>query len=299
MRGLGVAVLLLMASVPRVVAQGTYTQIDYPGATLTQVMGIDGAGDVIGNYSTGRVSQGFLLSNGVFTAIAYPGAAYTDVTGINDVGQIVGSGISHNNPSVGFAYNVQTQMFTEVSTHNPNKVIAPLAINDAGTIVGIVDETQTTPYEGFVDSSGTIQFFQVPGAGGTWANGISGDGGVVGYCLKKRGSSNLQSFSFQADRFKFLNVPDTSDALATGISPSGSAMVGYYPQKAHDSDQYYGFVYQNNTVTSVQFPGAFSTWAIGVNDSGVVSGYFQDSNLNYHGFTWTPPGADGKKQEFQ
>jgi probable HAF family extracellular repeat protein len=274
-------------------AQGTYTQIDYPGANLTQVMGIDAAGDMVGNYSLGESSQGFLFSGGVFTSITYPGSAFTVVGGINDMGQIVGSGIRRNEPSVGFIYDLPTQIFTEVSTHDPNLVIAPLAINNAGTIAGVVDPTASSPYRGFVDSSGTIQFFQVPGAAATWANGISAAGEIVGYCLKMRGDTKLQNFSFKADKFKFLFIPNTPATLVSGISPSGSAIVGYYVEKP--SDQYYGFVYQNHAVTTLQFPGAFSTWAIGINDNGEVVGYFQDVNLNYHGYTWTPPAAAGKK----
>jgi len=176
----------------------------------------------------------------------------------------------------------------------PNLVIAPLAVNNAGVITGIVEETQSRPYTGFLDNLGNIQFFQVPSAYGTWANGISSDGEIVGYCLKMKANSNLQSFSFQSGKFNPVLIPSTSDALVSGISPSGSAIVGYYPQKQHDNDQFFGFVYQNNTVTTMQFPSAFSTWAIGINDNGEVVGYFQDANLNYHGFTWTP--APAQKQ---
>jgi len=171
----------------------------------------------------------------------------------------------------------------------------PLAINNTGTVAGIVDETQSSPYKGFVDSSGTILFFQVPGATETWANGISAIGEIVGYCARVNGTSKLQNFSLRADKFKFLPIPNIPDTLVNGINPSGSAIVGYYPQKPHVADQYYGFLYQNNVVTTIQFPGAFSTWATGINDNGEVVGYFQDASLNYHGFTWTPS-ADAEKK---
>jgi probable HAF family extracellular repeat protein len=56
-----------------------------------------------------------------------------------------------------------------------------------------------------------------------------------------------------------------------------------------------GFLYQNKTLQTLQFPGAASTFAYGVNAAGKVSGIFHEANGNLHGFTWTPPGDAAKK----
>jgi hypothetical protein len=85
------ATLLLIASVPLALAQGTYTQIDVPGATGTSGRGIDTAGDIVGSYLSGASDVGFLLSGGVYSTIKYPGSELTFLFGINDNGQIVGS----------------------------------------------------------------------------------------------------------------------------------------------------------------------------------------------------------------
>jgi hypothetical protein len=85
------AALLLLACVPLALGQGgTYTQIDFPGASATYCEGIDKAGDIVGGYYVGGVLHGFLLSPRVYTTIDYPGAGTTVALGINDVGQIVG-----------------------------------------------------------------------------------------------------------------------------------------------------------------------------------------------------------------
>src|ERR1700674_3559593 len=100
------AALLLIATVSLALAQGTYTQIDYPGASWTYAEGIDSAGDIVGYYVDTVGEHGFLLSGGGYTSIDYPGAKYTVASGINDNGQVVGGTLDL---AVGFLYDVQTQ----------------------------------------------------------------------------------------------------------------------------------------------------------------------------------------------
>jgi uncharacterized membrane protein len=142
---LWLAVLLLAIS-PLTIAQGTYTQIDYPGAVQTYAYGIDTAGDVVGSYvDTSNNVHGFFLSAGIFTTLDVPGATGTAATGINDVGQIVGS---TNTDS--FLYDVATQTFTQFSSSFANSSTFAFAINNAGTIVGYIIVNHTNgPIYGF------------------------------------------------------------------------------------------------------------------------------------------------------
>jgi probable HAF family extracellular repeat protein len=71
-------------------AQGSFKQIDYPGAVQTEAFGINAAGDIVGRYEdTHGVQHGFLLRNGLFTSIDSPGPN-TYAWGINSRGEIVG-----------------------------------------------------------------------------------------------------------------------------------------------------------------------------------------------------------------
>ena len=89
---LGSVAAFLLASAPLALAQGTYTQIDVPGATETAPFGIDAAGDICGEYSDASYNQhGFLLSNGIYTTIDPPGGIGTTADSINNSGQTVGS----------------------------------------------------------------------------------------------------------------------------------------------------------------------------------------------------------------
>src|SRR5258708_8202063 len=102
--------VLLLGSSPFALAQGTYTQIDYPGAITTSGLGINKAGDITGFYGDSTNFHGFLLSGGSYTTIDYPGAQSTTLYRINDVGQMVGVG-----DYTGFVYDKNSQTFTQVT----------------------------------------------------------------------------------------------------------------------------------------------------------------------------------------
>jgi probable HAF family extracellular repeat protein len=70
---------------------GSFTQIDVPGATETEALGINNTGQIVGQFLD-RIFlfHGFLDTSGSFTQIDVPGAIQTSAFGINDAGQIVG-----------------------------------------------------------------------------------------------------------------------------------------------------------------------------------------------------------------
>jgi hypothetical protein len=70
---------------------GTFSNVDFPGATRTQAYGVNDTGDIVGDYfDAANVEQGFVSTGGTFTAIDFPGAASTVCAGINAAGDIVG-----------------------------------------------------------------------------------------------------------------------------------------------------------------------------------------------------------------
>jgi probable HAF family extracellular repeat protein len=68
-------------------ASYTFTNIDVPGATLTEAYGINAAGQIVGHFqdATGH-THGFLKDGATFTTIDVPGALYTEAHGINTAG---------------------------------------------------------------------------------------------------------------------------------------------------------------------------------------------------------------------
>ena len=271
------SLLLLMATVTAM-AQGTYTQIDVPGADFTQCYGINNAGDIVGAYFGNGTFHGFLLSSGTYTRIDSP-TGNTQLTGINDSGQIVG--IS----ATGFLYDLQTGVFTKVQDPASDGQTTPTAINNGGTVAGYY--ISKNHYQGFELIGSTYTRIALSGAADTHVFGVSGSGTLVGTALAK----NSFSFSFKQGIFKKLLIPDNVQQVSVaGINPSGSAAVGSYMV---DSFTNAGFIFENGIFDGfLEFPGAPNTQATGVNDTGEIVGWFADSSSRYHGFVWTPsPGA--------
>jgi uncharacterized membrane protein len=69
---------------------GVFTTLSFPGATSTSPYGINNAGEIVGEYSTGVGVHGFTYQSGTYTDVTVPGATYTQLRGINNVGDIVG-----------------------------------------------------------------------------------------------------------------------------------------------------------------------------------------------------------------
>ena len=279
--------VLLLAPVPLALAQGTYTQIDYPGEPDTITLGINAAGDIVGSFwNGGRDRGGFLLSGSVYTSILYPGAERTAPSGINDAGQIVGSTFQ---PTVGFEYDIGTPGVTTIQYPNVAETF-PTAINDAGTVAGyfyVKNRVSTAGFE-LINSS----YRQVTGSGmsSLYVWGISGAGELAGFGYNTLGM--VTDFVFPSTGFEQVTIPNLENAIVFGINPQGSALIGY---ATLPSGTNIGFVSRDGRVTALQFPGATETYAQGINAAGEVVGYFADASSHFHGFTWTPPADAAKK----
>jgi probable HAF family extracellular repeat protein len=278
--------VLLLATVPLALAQGTYTQIDYPGALYTFVVGIDTAGDITGYYTdSSGISHGLILSGATYTTIDYPGATDTYFYGVNDVGQIVGFTGTVN---IGFIYDTQTQAFTQI-TFPGNIFVSPGSINNAGIVVGSIEQPDrfTTGFE----AAGAARRRIVPsGALFTVASGITASNEIVGYFESGTGAND--NFSFFDGKYQLIQIPNAPNALVLATNPLGTALVGSYNPSSGTAA---GFLFQGKVLTSLQFPGSSNTYASGINAAGEVVGDFYDSSGIEHGFTWTPPADAAKK----
>src|SRR5262245_28587878 len=161
----GVLVLSAVALIcvaPRVssAATFTFTPIDVPGATSTEVDGINAAGQLVGVYEdSGGTDHGFVLDRGTFTTIDVPGATFTEVIGINGRRQLSGLyGTASTQHGLLFADGVFTTIDPPGSTFTQ-----ATGINAAGQIVGRY-LNGIGSYHGFVLDKGSFTSFDVPSA---------------------------------------------------------------------------------------------------------------------------------------
>jgi probable HAF family extracellular repeat protein len=270
--------VLLAASVA--LAQGTYTQIDYPGAIVTEGIAIDTSGDIAGAYFDASGNEyGFLLSGGTYSTIAYPGSTSTFLAGINGVGQIVGD---TSNPNIGFLYDVQTQTFTALSDPRATQTQA-YCINDHGVIGGAAFISQKLTFYGFGLVGSTYHMVSPPGADISEVLGVTDSDKFLVVANTAKGA-NLPFLHYKGT-YSQIPIPSEPNLQVFGVSPQGAAFVGFYNPSSGVTA---AFIYQNKILTTLQFPGSNFTQAYGINKAGEVVGTFVDAENNGHGFTWTP-----------
>lgn len=257
----------------RGVAQGTYTQIDFPSSLMTQANGINRAGVIVGSYVDTAGGHGFMLQNGVYTTLDYPGAQYSYALGINDKDQIVGLA-----EPVGYLFDLNSQSFTPIQY--PGALYSyPVAINNAGATAGYFQSTKLI-YQGF--ESVNLDFMEIrpPRSTATFVTAIDTAGDLFGYAQI---NSSYSNFVFRQGKFRRINIPGSAP-FVLGTNPAGTVLVGYYQAFSG----IVGFAYHNGVLHTLSFPGAITTIASGINASGDVVGYFIDSSDATHGFLWKP-----------
>src|SRR5262245_49198679 len=138
----------VLASSPAA-AQGralTFITVDFPGAVLTNVQGINDGGDIVGFYNdvAGR-THGFARSGGVFRSIDFPGSISTQARGINLSGDIVGTyqrpGESGGVPVHGFLLTASGS-FNQLDYPGHLNTIPQRILSD-GTVLGCYHDENT------------------------------------------------------------------------------------------------------------------------------------------------------------
>jgi probable HAF family extracellular repeat protein len=168
--------------------KGEYTLLDFPRAILTEAIGINDDGQVVGDYrdSAGRF-HGFFWDAGRFLTFDVPfsEATATAPSGINNVGQIVGfyfdNNVSETFPNGhahGFLYD--NGFFSSFDVPGASATL-PMDINDHGQIVGVYSDSDMFPHS-FLLENGTFTTFEVPFPGVVFTDmeGINNRGQIVG-----------------------------------------------------------------------------------------------------------------------
>ena len=278
----------------------TFTIFDDPDADivngeLTQPVGINSAGEIVGNFGGSGDHHGFVYSHGIFTTIDVPGARDTLPYGINSLGQIVGI-FSNSTGQRGFLYS--DGIFTTIEIPGsgiPNGHAATRAfgINAAGEIVGdfdAVNPDNTIGTHGFLYSGGIFTVIDFPRSTSTQAFGINDVGQIVGL-TGFPGVGGGTGFLYSRGTFSVINNPNAASTagfpvtVAVGINNRGQ-IVGFFT----DSGRYRPYVYEDGIFTTIFVPQVEDnlSFAYGINNSGHIVGYFNSAAVGAHGFLATP-----------
>ena len=299
--------LWLVAIAAAIPAQAAwkYTIIDYPGATQTQVFGLNNSGEAVGQAVVGTTTINFAYNSkkGTFTVLPnVPGAAITGAFAISSAGVIAGSaGDGSNNRGIildkgAFSFfSAPGWAYTEArAISNNGRLITGFAADSTlSNYVGLIYDVEDNSFTKFLPSTFTI------------AQGINSQKQTVGNVQL---DANVAYPGAPAGAYGFFRPPNGDIVFFTvngalvnrprGINNSG-LVTGFY----NITGAQRGFVarvaaspaYQALTVPGddlLDVPGASGTVPEGINESGEISGTWFDAAGNTHGFFATPVRRD-------
>jgi hypothetical protein len=201
---------------------GQYRIYNVPGALLTEVLGINDLGQIVGVYAdTSMATHGFIDTAGSIANVDFPGATQTVVTGVNVSGEAAGIWIDSSSVSHGFVENAGT--FTSLDF--PSSLYTEAAgINASGEVVGLYGDTSSVEH-GFIYNSGTFTSLDVPLAKSTIAFGVN-DAGVISGSYADAANVN-HGFIYSAGVFNSVDVVGAADTQLTHLTNNG-VVAGYF-----------------------------------------------------------------------
>jgi uncharacterized membrane protein len=200
----------------------------------TTANAVSNKGEVVGGYVDIDTDYGFILqSSGSCLSLNPFNSGSSAASGVNDDGDIVGY-YSHNGLGnfQGFLY--ANGNYTNVACEGWPNTFA-FSINDAGVIVGAVENSDGSIYNAFVYKSGKCSVFSFRNRS-TLAWGINKQGQISGYYLSSDGSAH--GWVKTGKKFATLDYPA---ALATSVGALNDKgqVAGAYEDS---TGAYHGFV---------------------------------------------------------
>jgi hypothetical protein len=233
--------------------QGKFMAVNFPGATATEILGINDFGDIVGRYQLpGPLNfHGFLRHNGIFSSLDMPKATFgTMAFGIDKAGKVVGS---YDNAH-GFVYEAGTfrtldapQLQGEPSDTQLN------GVNNLGWIAGQVFTRGI--WRGFWLVGSDLDFLEPAGGIDSQVTGINGRGDIVGCHDSQSGfvAFRVEDGEGPENRERFP-VQSRLASCASGINFARVVVGNYFTVKRP-----YGFLAVPALSLKVMSPGNRST----------------------------------------
>jgi probable HAF family extracellular repeat protein len=265
----------------------TFTEVNYPDDTFTQLLGINNSGVIAGYHGSGldpaNPNKGFTLTlPNNFTAQNFPNSTQTQVIGINDSGNTAGFYVDNNQKTFGF-YQAGGQFrqvsfpgttFNQLLSYNNNSQAAGYWQDSAGNF---------HPY--IFNRSTPLISILIPGAVSAQATNTNNLGAVSGFYIDAQQVNHGYLYE-NGDLIRFT-YPGSTFTQALGVNDLG-VVVGTYTDASGNN---HGFLWSPTTgYRSIDDPNGIGTTVVnGINNAGTLVGFWGNTAAGIsHGFVATP-----------
>lgn len=260
---------------------------------------INHRGDVVGHFTNGDITRGFVYTNSGFTEIATFGGQNSMAVAINDHGQVVGSASTSSGNNHAF-------LFSGGTLHDLGTLGGAYSeaydINNQGVIVGISAKADAPNFvfrQGFRYAGGSMSALgTLPGGAGSDAYAINNKGQIGG--AASEGLDTFPEFPSHAvlyrnGSFELLVPLGYGDSAVHGLNDRGQAVGGIPNQtSAHGS---HAFLYDDGTMIDLGllWTGSDDSIASDINNHGQVVGNglvrIDAVHSGWHGFLYDRHGG--------
>lgn len=255
-----------------------FQTLDFPGAALTIVWGLDDFGDMAGQYAMpGGVSHAMTIHHGKFKALdpARLGTGFSAAGGPTDLGETFGGYTDDAGVQHGFV--IRGDRFERVDFRgHVNANIDGMDIS--GSYVAVYWDADKI-YHGMLGRHGNEIPFDVDGARDTYPLGLNVAGESVGY-WDIDGVTTHGYLRHANGRVEVLDMPGAAATVAFAVNDCGQ-VAGYYTER---SGALHGFVRTGATFRQIDMPGAVATIVTTINNRDSVAGEYFDAAGVRHGF---------------
>jgi hypothetical protein len=237
-----------------------------------------------------------------FVAIPLPGPG--PALGINNDGLVTGF---YTDPTTGDVLSFlfrDGDLITGIAA--PDDTITALGpANNRGVESGNVGG-ETNSQAVFYDIRRGSYYYlpEIPGLPFSFGDGVNDFGHATGISYESgsfSGGNGLgTNWIWDGENYSFFDVPGAVNGTEVGGINDEDQVTGYYVDA---SGLPKGFVKDGRKFTTFNAPGALLTVAFGINNLGMVSGLYVNTDTSHHGYTWsqgkfvtvdvTLPGANG------
>src|SRR5262245_45977669 len=192
-------------------------------------------------------------------------------------------------PADGAVLNERLYTITRINISGLDN-FSVLDINNTGQIIGLAPQIDSSVF-GFLFDQGLLT--RLPSCSHeNVPTDINDAGQIVGTC---RGAGVLpgpaRGFLQDGSRFVTLDVPGpmplSNNTAVSGMNNAGQIVGSYSPfMPLFSRDSSHGFLLDSGTFTTIDVPGASSTFAEAMNDMRQIVGFFKDITGVSHGFLW-------------
>lgn len=256
-------------------ADYSFTVIDPPSSVYTNVISINNAGQVVGDFSDSQnQSHGFLLSGGTYTTIHVPGSVSTGPDAINNAGQVIGAFSDAQGGQHGFLFSRGTYIPIDPPG---SAATTPYLINDAAQVVGIFEDFPAHGRHAFLFSGGGYTPIDLIGA---LPASINNSGQIAGTL---HDGYRGHGFLFSGGASVLIDPSDSVSTFVRSINDAGQVMGIFFDTQ---NRRQHGFLYSGDAYITIDPRGSLFTYAVSMNKAGQIVGYFEDAASNRYGFLY-------------